>query len=80
MLKDLNKLDVYRPDRKRGYRIVVNLPDSISASSVSATLPDKNSIVLAKSEHNLNSYVYTSPKELKVQNLSISSPEITRIE
>ncbi len=74
MLKQLNKLDVYRPDRKRGYRIVANVPETITATSVTAILPDKSSITLTKSQHNLNTYMHTSAQNLKVQGLSINSP------
>ena len=49
MLKQINKLDLFRPDRKRGYRIVVTVPGNLEATSVTAIVADKKQIPLAKS-------------------------------
>lgn len=60
---------MFRPDRKRGYRVIVNMPDKLSAKAVRVILSDDTKIDLKKSEHNGKVYVYNSTNQFKIKNL-----------
>lgn len=53
-------MDSFKPDRKRGFRIIINLPKLLQASSVGIILHDDSTVTLRKAEHNAKTYVYNS--------------------
>jgi hypothetical protein len=60
LVSEARQKEVVRPERKRGYTVMLHVPDSLKISAASVVLEDLSVVELRKSDHKGKLYAYTS--------------------